>query len=328
MKSRERVFAALQHRQPDRVPRFEIWIDGLLHELGQADPSEAYVNLGQDCVMMPTEVPLGSNEWKNGVDKLGRVWSKGTYVTGVVDTEADLLRYTPPLSYAEQYFDRDKVKQVKIRYPEHCLIFGTHAGPFMSAYLSMGFERFFSRILNDTPFVRKLLDLRTDWCIALYRKAIDLGAEVLVLGEDAGYRGGPMIPPTVWRELVLPYHQRIVDALEVPVIWHSDGNIESLLSMAIDAGFAGIHGLEPAAGIDLAKIKGEFGQRLVLIGNVDVRVLFNADLDIVRREVRRCIEQGAPRGGYMIATCNSVFDGMNPSSVSEMFRYERELGFY
>jgi hypothetical protein len=67
----------------------------------------------------------------------------------------------------------------------------------------------------------------------VYRKAIDLGAEVVVLGEDAGHRGGPMIPPSVWRELVLPYHHRIVDELEAPVIWHSDGNIESLLSMAI-----------------------------------------------------------------------------------------------
>jgi len=25
----------------------------------------------------------------------------------------------------------------------------------------------------------------------------------------------------------------------------------------------------------------------------------------------------------MIATCNSVYDGMNPPVVSEMFRYER-----
>jgi len=114
----------------------------------------------------------------------------------------------------------------------------------------------------------------------------------------------------------------------VPVIWHSDGNIEPLLPMAAEAGFVGVHGFEPAAGFDLAKMKLEFGQRLVLVGNIDLRVLFNADLDAVRGEVSRCVEQGAPGGGYMIATCNSVYDGMNPSAVSEMFRYEEEVGFY
>jgi len=98
--------------------------------------------------------------------------------------------------------------------------------------------------------------------------------------------------------------------------------------MAIEAGFIGIHGLEPAAGIDLGEVKLKFGQDLVLIGNIDVGVLCDPDLGAVRREVKRCTEQGAPGGGYMIATCNSIFKGMNPSSVAEMFRYEGEVGFY
>jgi uroporphyrinogen decarboxylase len=80
--------------------------------------------------------------------------------------------------------------------------------------------------------------------------------------------------------------------------------------------------------MDLAKIKREYGQELVLIGNVDVRLLCGTDLEAVRKEVDRCIEQGAPGGGYMIASCNSIFEDMNPDSVAEMFRYEGEVGFY
>ncbi len=50
-------------------------------------------------------------------------------------------------------------------------------------------------------------------------------------------------------------HQQIVEAVGVPMIWHSDGNIESLLPMAVEAGFVGVHGLDPTAGMDLAKVK-------------------------------------------------------------------------
>ena len=162
----------------------------------------------------------------------------------------------------------------------------------------------------------------------MYRKAISLGVDVAVLGDDAGHNQGPMISPRMWREFILPYHRRIVDELDVPVIWHSDGAIESLLPMAIEAGFVGIHPLEPAAGMDLGKVKREFGRDLVLIGNVDVTVLCNSDLDAVREEVRRCIEQGAAGGGYMISSCSSIFEGMNPASVVEMFRYAGEIGLY
>ena len=133
-----------------------------------------------------------------------------------------------------------------------------------------------------------------------------------------------MISPAMWSEFILPYHQQIVASLDVPLIWHSDGNVEPLLPMAIEAGFVGLHGIDPMAGMDLAKIKRTFGRDLVLIGNVDVRVLFDTDLDAVRREVDRSIEEGAPGGGYMIATCNSISEGMNPACVAELFRCEEE----
>lgn len=145
-----------------------------------------------------------------------------------------------------------------------------------------------------------------------------------MLGDDAAHTRAPMISPRMWRTFVLPYHRQIVDALHVPVIWHSDGNIKPLLPMAIEAGFVGVHGLEPRAGIDLAEIKREYGRDLVLIGNVDVNVLCAADLTAVRREVDRSLQQGAGHG-FMLATCNSIFDGMNPAAVREMFRYAEEI---
>jgi uroporphyrinogen decarboxylase len=330
MKPRERVFAALRHQIPDRVPRFEIWITdaALLKELGQTDLQSAHVNLGQDAIMMPSHIPPQSNAWRDGVDEWGRVWKNGIYTDGVVDTEADLQRFSPPLDYVEQLFDPDRVKAVKDRYPHHCLFYGTHIGTFTAGYLAMGFEHFFTRLVDDPTFVHKLLEARTEWCITVYQKAASLGADVLVLGDDAGHNDGPMISPRMWRKFVLPHHRRIVDAVDVPMIWHSDGNIESLLPMAIEAGFVGVHALEPSAGMDLGKVKREFGQDLVLMGNVDVNVLCGSDLEAVRREVDRCIEQGAPGGGYMIASCNSIFEGMNPAAVAEMFRYEGEVGAY
>jgi uroporphyrinogen decarboxylase len=328
MKPRERVFTALEHREPDRVPRFEIWIDALLDELGQYDLPSAHVNLGQDCIMLPNQPPRESNAWKEGVDEWGRVWQGGMYVDGVVDTVADLERYSPSSEYAEQMFDHEKIKQVRALYPDHCLIYGAHIGPFTAGYMAMGFERFFLRLADEPAFVQRLLEARTDWCLAMFRQAVRLGAEVLVLGDDAGHREGPMISPRMWRQFVWPYHRRIVEGSGAPVIWHSDGNVEALLPLAIEAGFVGFHSLEPAAGMDLARIKREFGRDLVLVGNIDVRVLCGPDLEAVRREVDRCIAQGGPGGGYMIASCNSIFAGMNPSAVAEMFRYEGEVGFY
>lgn len=332
MTPRDRVFAALHHQPTDRVPRFEIWIDALLDDLGCSDPVAAYAELGQDCVMLPSQMPPGSNAWRTGTDEWGRIWRAGHFAGGAVDTDADLERYSPPLSLADRRFDPARAAAARATYPDHALIFGTHIGPFTAGYMAMGFERFFLRLHDDRAFLHRLFDARTDWAIAVFQRAVALGAEIIILGDDAGSTHGPLIPPDLWRELVLPYHRRIVAALDVSVIWHSDGDIAALLPMAIEAGFAGVHGLDPIAGTDLAAISAAFGTDLALIGNVDVRVLCPSaragpcDLAAVRAEVDRCLAHHTRTPGTMLATCNSIFAGMHPAAVAEYFRYAQERG--
>lgn len=328
MKSRDRVFAALSHEIPDRIPRFEIWIDAFIEELGGEDEASVYVNMGQDCVLLPHTIPEDSVAWKTGVDELGRLWKDGFFAGGVVDSYESLEKYSPSTDYAKDFFDPADVNQVRERYPDHCRIFGTHVGPFNAAYMAMGFESFFTRIVDDPAFTHKLLEHRTRWCLAMFQEAIRLGAEVIVMGEDSAHNQGPMISPKMWEEHILQYHCQIVDELDVPVIWHSDGDIRKLLPFAVQAGFIGVHGLDPISGVELHTVKAEFGHELVLIGNVDSRVLCGTDLHDVHKEVDRCVSQGAPGGGYMIASCNSIFDGMNLEAVAEMFKYQSEVGFY
>ncbi|MFH2040226.1 MAG: uroporphyrinogen decarboxylase family protein [Chloroflexota bacterium] len=324
MNSRERVHAVLERKPPDRIPRFEVWIDGLFDELGVDDPYSAYPESGQDGILMPSQPFRESNAWKDGVDEFGRIWKNGMYLSGAVDTPANLLKYTPPISYAEQFFDEKKIAQLRIRYPTHCFFFGTHIGPFMGTYMAMGLECMFAKYLKDPQFVRAVMDTRLEWSLAIFQWAVKLGAEVIVMGDDCAHRGGPMISPQMWQELVFPYHCRIVGELSVPVIWHTDGKIEKLLPFAVKAGFAGMHGLEPLAGNRLDEIKRDFGDKLILIGNADINCFFEPNLEVVRSEVRRCVEQGG-NSGYMISSSNSIFTGMNPDAVREFFRFQGEV---
>ena len=143
------------------------------------------------------------------------------------------------------------------------------------------------------------------------------------MGDDSAHHGGPMISPRMWREFVLPYHRRIVESLPVPVIWHSDGNIAKLLPMAVEAGFAGIHGLEPWS-LSLEP------SRPTMAANWFCWAMRMCAC-YVTRILKRCGPRSAaawPRAGssgYMFSSCNSIFTGMNPAAVREFFRYQAEL---
>ena len=81
MNSHERIRAVLQRQTPDRVPLFEVWIDGMFDELNVSDPYRAYAELGQDAILMPSQTPSESAAWKDGVDEFGRGGKKGCIFT-------------------------------------------------------------------------------------------------------------------------------------------------------------------------------------------------------------------------------------------------------
>ena len=112
-------------------------------------------------------------------------------------------------------------------------------------------------------------------------------------------------------------------------MWHSDGYITPLLETAVLSGLVGVHSLEPKAGVKLDEVKKAFGDRLVLAGNVDCgEALTQADLEVVRQEVRRCMDQAKEGGRYILSDSNSIHAGCNPEAVKEMYRYAREIGRY
>jgi hypothetical protein len=95
------------------------------------------------------------------------------------------------------------------------------------------------------------------------------------------------------------------------------------LPFAVQAGFIGIHGLEPPAGNNLATIKQQYGHQLVLIGSFNVNLLCGSDLGAVSREIDRCLRDGGDKM-FMLSSPNSIFKGMKPSTVKTYFKFITE----
>lgn len=111
--------------------------------------------------------------------------------------------------------------------------------------------------------------------------------------------------------------------------YHSDGFTEPFFEGLIDSGFNGVQSLEPAAGMDLKYLKETYGDRLCLIGNIDVsRLLPYGTPDEIRAEVKREIEVAAKGGGYIFSPCTDVIDSIPPQNIKIMMDALLEFGKY
>ncbi|MHA2296746.1 MAG: uroporphyrinogen decarboxylase family protein [Candidatus Hodarchaeales archaeon] len=329
MNSKERVITAFQHQEPDKVPLLEVWIESTILRALDGDHYSVRERLGIDCLPLGDH-PKNTKAYGHGIDEWGRVFKDGHYVDGLVKNLEDLEKFTPPLSHAEDWFPSDEIKNIKkTRGEDYALYFAWHDISLGLTYLSMGFETFFRSIYEQSELVEQVIERSTDWAIALIEQANAAGVDFIVLGDDVADNSRPMISPGMFSDLILPEYKKIVAASDVPLIWHSDGNISSLLPFIIESGFKGVHSLEPKANVDLSQIKEKYGDKLVLAGNLDTtEILTQSNLDFVRSDVKRCITQGAPGGGYLFSSSNSLFDGHVVKAILEAYRYAREIGNY
>ncbi len=127
--------------------------------------------------------------------------------------------------------------------------------------------------------------------------------------EDLGFRERPFFSPSMYRELIKPGHARLFDfahSCGCKVMMHSCGFIEPLLPDVIDAGLDCLQGMEAKAGMDLARIHANYGDRIAFCGGVDARVLIANDRSRIDAELKAKVAPVfAAGGGYILSSDHS-----------------------
>lgn len=351
MNSRERVLTTVNHKEPDRVPLFFNALDAkFVRAIGQGDMVETWKRLGVDVFVTgrtawcegkpsglgyspdppPPEESLGGAIYAgwNGIDEFGRRWEHGRYVGGAVATREDLRRYSPELRLSER-FNRAMIEDWKRNYPDYPYALFSHTGPLGLTIECLGLIEFCYALYDQRALIQESVEIKTELFIEASKYAVRLGMDFVVMGDDMGFKGHGYVSPSVFRELAFSCYRRIVDSVSVPVFWHSEGYVRDYIPTAVEAGIKGLHGIESEAGMDMGEIKKEFGKDLVLLGNVDGnQILCQPDLELVRKEVDRCLEEGMEGGGFMLSIAGSAHEGIQLEALIEMCRYLGEIGAY
>jgi uroporphyrinogen decarboxylase len=351
----------MRHEEPDMVPLFEFGMEIPIIEaiLGKrlprfaessfhnprCKPEElvmAYETLGLDMVTIGDDAFFSESAtpvWKDArtyVNEFGQVWrveeSKNTelYYGGNLQlSDGMLLPELDPFQPSRTEYARQVVKAAKGR--EMAVAANVHGG-FSSAYLGCGMERFFAGMILHPKEVSALISAFTYFWTELTKQLIDLGVDVIGVGDDLADKHGPFLSPADWRRFVKPALERIARDVEREgglAFFHSDGNINLVLDDIVEIGFDGLHSMEPLAGMDIGSIKKRYGDKLCLLGNVDCsHTLCFSSLSEVAEETRKVIKQASPGGGHILCSSNSLHSAVRLENFLTMVATGRRLGRY
>ncbi len=172
---------------------------------------------------------------------------------------------------------------------------------------------------------------KRDASIALAKRQVAQGVDFICINSDYGYNRGPFISPTMFAEFVTPYLAEIVDAIHglgVKAILHSDGDLRLLLPQLVSTGLDGYQSIDPQGFMDIAEVKREYGDRLVLMGNVQTSLLQEVHETRIRESVRYSMTHGKPGGRFIFSSSNCIFKGLPLESYHLMLDEYERLAWY
>ena len=177
---------------------------------------------------------------------------------------------------------------------------------FERAWALRGFEQIFMDMgSGDDAFLNDLFDRITAIQLTLIKRFIDLGVDGGYFGDDYGAQKNLLFSPALWRRLIKPRLARLFAPFKergLPVIMHSDGQIQKILPDLVEIGLTALNPVQPEV-LEHAWLYQTYGRRLAFYGGISTQtVLPQGTPGEVIEAVRACRRDLAPENtGLMLA---------------------------
>jgi len=338
MNHRERVLAALSHEKPDRCPMqisftpefaSRLRMD-LLHKTGSAHNPHGGGNTYELEQALDEDMLLTSVGWANSyyleagnyTDEWGIGWRQCEYTTRfgkgsytemsshpLANDEA-LETYRPPDPNRPELY-QDAARTLRAFKEDYWIVGVTVTTIFETAWALRGLERLLTDFVFNPEIAERILDVPYQYHLTAAKKLVQMGVDMIWVGDDVGAQSAMLISPPCWRRFLKPRMATFISEIkdlnpQLKVAYHSDGMISPIIPELIEIGVDVLNPIQPAC-MDPAQIKRQFGDKLCFWGSLDEQrtLPFGTPAD-VQHEILERLKTIGKNGGLILAPTHHV----------------------
>lgn len=327
MNRRERVIAALNHRQPDKIP-YNISFtktarEKMLRYYGDPDFES---KLGNCLTVLDTSSrdsfkEIGSDIWE---DEFGVRWNRSIdkdigVVCNRMITFDNINEYIFPdpddPSRYEGYEETTSKKK------DSFIIAALGFSLFERAWTLVGMENLLMAMVSEKSFVHRLLDKILEFNLKIIDNACYYDIDAMTFGDDWGQQNGLIMGPRLWREFIGPRVKEMYGLVKSKgkfVFIHSCGKVDEIFPDLIEYGLDVFNPFQPEV-MDVFDIKRRYGDRLTFYGGISTQqTLPYGTVEQTRDEVKRLLDVVGSRGGYIASPAHSIPADAKPENIAAM----------
>ncbi len=355
LSSKERVMAALNHQEPDRIPinyMANSGIDARLkrhYGIASHDDESLLNRLHVDMreVSIPYIGPvLHAPRPERAIDpawgitkrwiahESGGYWDYCDFPLASLDEELiESWKMPDPDDYDYDSLD----EQLSIWDGKAICIGNPGLGDIMNTTgMLCGMEQvYLAMAMMDENWLR-LVDRRLDIQLEVTRRALEGASspiDYMWLGEDLGAQSGALISLDTYRTIIRPRHQKFIDlagSFGIPVMIHSCGSSSWAFEDFIEMGISAVDTLQPEAkDMSPSYLKNRFGNRLSFHGGFSTAgKVVDGSIEEVLQELQDLLSVMMPRGGYLFSPTHMLQDNSSLENVVAVYEELPILGRY
>jgi len=179
--------------------------------------------------------------------------------------------------------------------------------------------------------VHRLLDRLTEFDLKLVDQLCRHKIDIFFGSDDFGTQTSLMISPQMFREFFRDRWMKLIRIPKfkgIPVMLHSDGNVEGLISEFLSLGVDILNPVQPRA-IDPALVKAKYGDKLAQYGTIDIqRTLPFGSPQEVEQEVRTRMLTVGFGGGLVLAPSHTLLPDVPLENYLAFIKAAKKFGRY
>ncbi len=317
MTHKERVLAAINHRESDLVPWQMDCLSAAEKKLksyfGYSDLNEVignHISMFEPSYysIFKTE-DLDANKFR---DAFGAIWELkpnediGTVIDNPIK-EPSLIGYKFP--DPEKVMELSEIPAFINKNQNNFIIGAIGFSLYERAWILRGIEPILLDFMMNPVFVEELFDRIIEFNLVITKRLCRFPIDAFHFGDDWGQQHGLIIDPDLWRKLFKKRLKKLYDEVHsagLPVSIHSCGDITDIIPDLIEIGVNMICPLQAEA-LDFNFLKKEYGKYLAFWGGVSTqKTLPYGSPEDVRREIRERIKILGKGGGYILAPSHEL----------------------
>lgn len=284
----------------ENIERINAWLDNLI---------AFWYYMGYDFIRIEISLPLPGKSLlakDTGAVEQNRAWQD--LESGPIKDWEDFEKYPwPSVSEKNFYIHR----YICDHLPDGMGFISCHAGGVYE-HLSrlFGYQGLCYKLMDDPSLVSTVANKLGKILESYYKYLVDLDRLVAIFpGDDLGFNTSTLISPGDIKKYILPWHKKystMAHDKQKLYFLHSCGEIGSIMEDLIsDVKIDAKHSFQDKI-LPISEAKKKYGDRIGLLGGVDVDKLTRFDEKRLRTYIRDIIDKCLPGGRFAIGSGNSI----------------------